>query len=392
LTPIAPPPRRTRTQWAVDVAVAVLAAAAALPFLFHDNSHPSSLPASIGLLAVIAAPLVLRRIYPIPVLALMLVLSVAVAPWNNQVVAGFALLIALFTVVSSQPRKTGLIAAAVVELLALGGAIYVSGNDFWYPGIFLSGLIGAALGLGLYAGTRQAYLAALHDRAERLELERDQQGALTTAAERARITREMHDVVAHHLTVIVALTDGAIAATATSPERGIEAMRTVAATGRRALADTRRMLGVLRSSSGETGAQALQPVPDLAELDVLIEHVRAAGLPTSYEVHGSAPDLPAGIQLTVYRLVQEALTNTLKHAGSDARAGVWLRYLPGELQVDIVDDGDGDNARTPLGVGGGLTGMRERVQAYGGDVTAGPARPRGWRVSARLRLDAGEIW
>ncbi|MFY9851399.1 MAG: ATP-binding protein, partial [Trebonia sp.] len=175
-------------------------------------------------------------------------------------------------------------------------------------------------------------------------------------------------------------------------------MRSVADTGRRALADTRRLLGVLRQRPSQDPGQgpsqdpggSLQPVPDLTQLDTLIEQVRSAGLDTTLEIHGQAPDVPAGVQLTVYRLVQEALTNTLKHGGPGARASVRLRYLPGELLVDIDDDGAGAAAHEPAGIGSGLLGMRERVHAYGGDVQAGPRGPSGWKVSARLRLDSGD--
>jgi signal transduction histidine kinase len=299
-------------------------------------------------------------------------------------------LIALYTVAATQSRRDALGAAAVLEVAIVTATIARAGNAWWYDSIFLSGLVGAALGLGLYSATRRAYLAELHDRALRLERERDQQGALAAAAERARIAREMHDIVAHHLTVMVALSDGAIAATATSPERGIEVMRTVSATGRRALLDTRRLLGVLRHNSAQDPQDSLQPVPDLAELDVLLERVRAAGLITTLEVHGAALELPAGVQLTVYRLVQEALTNTLKHGGSEASASVRLRYLPGELRVDVEDNGAGADASTPVGVGGGLSGMQERVHAYGGEVHSGPGRSGGWHVSARLRLDEAD--
>ena len=132
-------------------------------------------------------------------------------------------------------------------------------------------------------------------------------------------------------------------------------------------------------------------MPDLTQLDALIEQVRSAGLDTTLEVRGQAPDVPAGVQLTVYRLVQEALTNTLKHGGTGARATVRLRYLPGELRVDIDDDGAGATApRDRRASGSGLVGMRERVHAYGGDVQAGPRQPGGWKVSARLHLDGGD--
>ncbi|MDT4929171.1 MAG: hypothetical protein QOF92_2038 [Pseudonocardiales bacterium] len=388
-TPVERPADRSSARWAVDALVAVVAAASAIPILFHDNARPPAV--AIPVIVVLVAPLVVRRIYPIPVFAWLLGASVVSALWNERVIPGLALMIALYTVASMQPRKQALLAASVLELVVILEAIRVSGRDFWYDAIFLSGLVGAALAVGLYAATRRAYLAELQDRAARLERERDQQGALAAAAERARITREMHDVLAHHLTVIVALSDGAIAATATSPERGIEAMRTVSATGRRALSDTRRLLGVLRDSSRDDEHDSLQPVPDLAELDVLLERVRAAGLPTSLEVQGAVPEVPAGVQLTVYRLVQEALTNTLKHGGAQAHASVRLRYSPGELQVDVVDDGAGVSAPDPVGVGGGLTGMQERVHAYGGAITAGPGRSSGWRVSARLRLDEADL-
>ncbi len=128
-------------------------------------------------------------------------------------------------------------------------------------------------------------------------------------------------------------------------------------------------------------------MPDLAGLDMLIEQVRTAGLATTLEVHGAAAELSPGIQLTVYRLVQEALTNTLKHGGDAAHAAVRLHYLPGELSVEIEDDGAGSAAPAPVGVGGGLAGMQQRVHAFGGEVDAGPRQPAGWRVRARLHLD-----
>ncbi|MDQ2796893.1 MAG: sensor histidine kinase [Actinomycetota bacterium] len=381
---------RSAASWAFDTFVAVVAAVSVLPPLLHDNPHHPAPGVVVPVLIALVIPLLVRRVFPIPVLGWLLAASVVSASWNDHAIPGLALLIALYTVSSSEPRKNALIAAAVLELAVIAFAIRVSGRDFWYDSIFLSGLVGAALGLGLYAGTRRAYLAELHNRAERLERERDQQGALAAAAERSRIAREMHDVVAHHLTVMVALSDGAIAATAASPERGIEVMRTVSATGRRALADTRRLLGVLRHDTGSDPKNGLQPVPDLAELDMLLERVRSAGLPVSFEVHGSAVDVPTGVQLTVYRLVQEALTNTLKHGGPEAHASVRLKYLPNELRVDVIDDGAGTVAPKPVGVGGGLTGMHERVYAYGGDLIVGPGRSTGWRVSARMRLDEVE--
>jgi signal transduction histidine kinase len=386
--PVEIPAGRGKAGWIFDAFVVLFAWGAALPDLNRNaNGHPHT--SEFLVLAVIAIPLIVRRTWPLHVFTWLLVSAGVAVLWDEHVVAGAALLIGLFSVVSRAPRRVALTCALVLELGMLAVVIKIARGEWWSDAIFLSGMLAAAVGLGLYFATRRAYLAELHDRAERLERERDQQGALAAAAERDRIAREMHDIVAHHLTVMVALSDGAIAASAASPERAVEVMRSVSATGRRALTDTRRLLGVLRSDHEDAASQR-QPVPDLAELDTLIEQVRAAGLATTLEVHGAAPPVPAGVQLTVYRLVQEALTNTLKHGGADAHAKVRLRYLPGELLVNVDDDGAGAAAQAPSEVGGGLVGMRERVHAYGGDVQAGPRQPVGWSVAARLCLEESE--
>jgi signal transduction histidine kinase len=400
------PANRTAGRWVLDVLVALIAAVSGLPEAYHSangtapaSEHPWGLALALFLSA---APLLVRRIWPVPVLGCVLAVSLAVAI-DQHTANGLALLVALYTVATMRPRREALACAAVFELFIVALTVWLAGSSWWYPAIFLSGLVGAALGLGLYSATRLDYLAELRDRAARLERERDAQGALAAAAERARIARELHDIVAHHLTVMVTLSDAAIAVSDSSPERSERAtdvMRRVSATGRTALADTRRLLGVLREPPADRFAEARQPVPGLAQLDALIEQVRSAGLDTTLEVRGEAPDVPVGLQLTVYRLVQEALTNTLKHGGAGARAAVRLRFLPGELLVEIDDDGAGvsststststTNRATTNTAGSGLVGMRERARAYGGDVQAGPREPGGWKVSARLLLDAGD--
>jgi signal transduction histidine kinase len=390
LQPAEYPANRPAVRWVFDSLVTLAAAALSAPTLYQEGPgwHPGTL--AFVVLALVVAPLVVRRTWPIPVFCWILVTQIAAVSWNRNVVAGPALLIALYTVARLQSRRDALACAGVLELFVVTALPLLAGGGWWHDLIFLSGLIAAALGLGLYTGTRRAYLAELRDRADRLERERDQQAALAVAAERTRIAREMHDIVAHHLTVMITLSEAAIAASASSPERANDVMRSVADTGRRALADTRRLLGVLRQRPSQDPGGSLQPVPDLTQLDTLIEQVRSAGLDTTLEIHGQAPDVPAGVQLTVYRLVQEALTNTLKHGGPGARASVRLRYLPGELLIDIDDDGAGATAHETAGIGSGLLGMRERVHAYGGDVQAGPRGPGGWKVSARLRLDSGD--
>jgi signal transduction histidine kinase len=390
LRPARYPAIRSAGRWVSDVLATLVAMVTALPDSAHTHSHPVGV-AIVVVLILAAAPLLVRRRWPIPVFAVVLALSAGAGLWGNgHPVNGLAMLFALYTVAVMRPRRDALVCAGLLELTVVVGLLLFAGGGWWFDAIFASGMVAAALGLGLYVATRRAYLAELRDRAERLERERDQQGALAAAAERARIAREMHDIVAHHLTVMVTLSDAAIAASAASPERAAEVMRSVSATGRRALADTRRLLGVLRQRPGQDSGEDLQPVPGLAELDALIEQVRSAGLDTRLEIHGAAPDVPAGVQLTVYRLVQEALTNTLKHGGTGARACVRVQFLPGELRVDIDDDGAGAAAPATASIGSGLVGMQERVHAYGGDVQAGPGQPGGWKVSARLHLDDGD--
>ena len=379
------PAHRAAGRWISDVLVTLAAAASAGPAVIHAGERPQTL--FIVVLAMGAAPLLVRRIWPLPVFGAVLAVNLAAGlAGHGHAFNGAALLIALYTVAAMRPRRDALVCTALLELPVVAGLLVFAGGTWWYDAIFASGLVAAALGLGLYSATRRAYLAELRDRAERLERERDQQGALATAAERTRIAREMHDIVAHHLTVMVTLSEAAIATSAVSPERATEVMRKVSATGRRALADTRRLLGVLRPGQGP--GEDLQPVPGLAQLDMLIEQVRSAGLDTTLEIRGAAPDMPAGVQLTVYRLVQEALTNTLKHGGTGARASVRLQFQPGELRVDVDDDGAGATAApATASIGSGLVGMQERVHAYGGDVQAGPRQPGGWKVSAQLHLD-----
>jgi signal transduction histidine kinase len=381
------PAHRAAGRWVFDVLVALAAAASAVPAVIHTDGRPQTLV--IVVLALGAAPLLVRRIWSLPVFGLVVAVNLAAGlAVHGHALNGAALLIALYTVAAMRPRRDACTCAGLLEVTVVTGLLLFAGGGWWFDAIFASGMVAAALGLGLYSATRRAYLAELHDRAERLERERDQQGALATAAERTRIAREMHDIVAHNLTVMVTLSEAAIATSAASPERATDLMRKVSATGRRALADTRRLLGVLRP--GQDPDEDFQPVPGLAQLDTLIEQVRSAGLDTTLEIRGAAPDVPAGLQLTAYRLVQEALTNTLKHGGTGARASVRLRFQPGELRVDIDDDGAGDTAPVTASIGSGLIGMQERVHAYGGDVQAGPRSGGGWKVSAQLHLDGGD--
>jgi signal transduction histidine kinase len=328
-------------------------------------------------------PLLWRRRWPLAVFATIAV--IAFAQWLADVKAfgDAALLVALYGVALSQPRRVALAAAAVVELGVLL-AIVRWADDGLRAFVALSGLATAAYVLGTSTRTRQALVASLHERAERLERERDQQGQLAAAAERARIARELHDVVAHNVSVMIALADGASYAVDDDPARAKSTMRTASRTGRQALGELRRMLGVLRDSDRDA---QFAPQPGLAQLDQLLEDLRSAGVPVTYEVTGrpSAP-LPAGLELAVFRIVQEALTNTLKHAGPGAEAQVRMLYGPDALELDVLDNGT-RQPRPPSDGSAGLRGMSERAAVYDGGLTAGPAPGGGWRVHLLLPLE-----
>ena len=367
---------------AFDVLPPLLLLIASVLQTLHQGDR---VPLYLMLSAALALPPLVRRRWPLMVFAIVSV--VAFVQWSTdaRLNADIALLVAFYTVASRRSLKVTLGAALVMEV-GVGLAVGRWSGDASAPFIFilLSGMVTAAGVLGAYTRTRAAYLVQLQQRAERLERERDQQAQLAVAAERARIAREMHDIVAHHLTVMIALSEGAAVSVGQSPDAASAAMRTVSATGREALADTRRLLGVLRD---DPDAAVRVPLPDLSRLDSLLEQVRAAGLPATLQTIGTAEALPPALQLTVYRVVQEALTNTLKHAGPGTEASVTLEYVDGELTVDVRDDGR-ESILTSAGVttGHGVIGMHERVGAWGGRLQCGPTQPHGWRVHAMIPL------
>jgi signal transduction histidine kinase len=241
----------------------------------------------------------------------------------------------------------------------------------WLAGFSLSG-----------RAEREADLAR---RAQVLEEEREQQALLAVAGERARIARELHDVIAHSVSVMTVQAGAARLLLAQDPEQAREPILAVEQTGREALAETRRLLGILRSDMTEA---ELEPQPGMASLDTLVERTRRAGLPVELTIEGDPVKLPAGLDLTAYRIVQEALTNAIKYAGP-ANAWVTIRY--GQDAIDLEISNDGRTLESQNGSGGhGLAGMRERVSMYGGTVEAGPHPVRGFVVRARLPLEANE--
>ncbi|MEV6299645.1 sensor histidine kinase [Actinoplanes sp. NPDC051861] len=334
-------------------------------------------------IVVVSAPLIWRRRAPVVVFLVTTALFWFAAAVGAQSPASF--LVSLTTVHAvARYRPARFVWPAVLLSVVPAMANRPSDGPAWGAFFAVSAVTVTAALIGVNQRTRAAYLWNLEDRAQRLEQERDQRARLAVAEERARIAREMHDVVAHHLAVMVALSDGAAATAEGAPQRAAGVMTQVSATGRQALSEMRRVVGLLRTaSSGELRA----PSPGLPDIDGLVERVREAGVRVSVIRDGVPGDWGPAAGLTIYRIVQEALTNTLKHAGPRASAEVTLRYGPEGAEVTVVDDGAGRHAREPeRAERHGLAGMVERVSAYAGKVDAGPRTGPGWRVHARLSL------
>jgi signal transduction histidine kinase len=370
-----------RRPLAVDLLICLTVAAVSVAGL--SNQHRLS-TVNVVFCVALCGMLLLRRVNVI--LCFGAVAAIAFAQWllAGPQLADAAVLIALYWVALDESLAATALAAGIVE----AGAIMAAGR--WSPSapvkiwVGLTGLATAAGVLGISIRQRRQLLASLQEKAARLEIERDQQGRLAAAAERARIAREMHDIVAHNLSVMIALADGAAYAMDTNPDRAAEAAKRVAATGREALVEMRRLLGVLRD---ESSAQPLEPQPSLGRLDDLLARVHAAGIPVTMDLDGDPHELADGVQLTVFRVAQEALTNTLKHAARPTSAHVALRCRQGRVELEVTDTGQGRTV-VPAPGGRGLRGMRERAASYGGRLEAGPGPLGGWRVHLLLNPDA----
>ncbi|WP_455566451.1 sensor histidine kinase [Nonomuraea spiralis] len=362
--------------------LALLSLLLAIPYASLNPSEGSrylGVAGYIALSALLLLPLLWRSR---PLAAFAVVSLVSFGQWLAHVdpmPANLAVMVALWTVASECAFRWALAAGLVAELGIFLALVNWSVATF---GMFFSGSIFVVTIwlAGLYANTRRRYLEGLEERAERAERERDQQARMSAAAERTRIARELHDVVAHNVSVMVVQADGAGFALDSDPEQARLAVRNISKTGRAALAEMRRMVGVLRES--EDDDTDYTPQPGLGQLEEL---VRGAGVPTSLRIGGMPGELPEGQQLAVYRIVQEALTNALKHGGPDVRALVEIDYGGPELVVRVTDDGRGA-AAPPSPDGHGLIGMRERVGMYGGAVSAGPRSGGGFEVLARLPM------
>jgi signal transduction histidine kinase len=333
-------------------------------------------------------PLLWRRRLPLVVLTIAIV-SIAVPDVvygiGNNASAPFAgLLAATYASGAYTNRRDGRIAAGIIGVTVVVMALSI-GEDPAGDALFIGGILFAVWGAASVVRSRHELAADLAARTVELEQEREEKAKLAVVEERARIARELHDVVAHSISIMVVQAGAERRAIGDERPETSEVLETIEKTGRSAMAEMRRLLGMLRRSDDEL---ALAPQPSLRYLDDLVSQVREAGMPVDLKVEGSPRPLPAGIDLSAYRIVQEALTNALKHAGP-ASARVVIRYGPSELDIEIADDGSAPAPESPKPDGHGLVGMRERVALFGGDLATGRPVGGGYAVRARLPLAGG---
>ncbi|HEX6867900.1 MAG TPA: histidine kinase [Candidatus Limnocylindrales bacterium] len=377
--------------WLVDATIALgLSALSLITLASGAPAAGGSDPLSVTLLLLETLPLIVRRRWPIPVFAVTLAATAAHALLVDGQIVNESLggLVALFTVAERYDRRVA-VSAALVAAATFAAVILTksTGSQVAVTG-FLSTMlaVGVVLALGDWARTRRQYAAAIEENARLQEAERDERSRRAVQDERERIARELHDIVTHHVSVIVIQAGAGLTALDRRPDAARTALQAIDHTGREALTDMRRMLGML--GEADAAGEGRAPMPGLERLGELMEEVRAAGLPVELSIDGVPRPLDAGVELAAYRIVQEALTNALKHARG-ARARVRIAYGPRAIDISVTDEGGAGDRDLGQASGGGrgLIGMRERVAMYGGDLEAGPT-PTGFRVHAQLPVDA----
>jgi signal transduction histidine kinase len=389
----------TLTTWDARYAGMVDTAVAVGLFLFCSGWFFESGPGhpNLAFVAALTIPLFLRRRAPFSVfLAISLVAGVQLLT-STIVLADASLLVALYSVAATSEWIRVVVSAGILQCGVIAATVHWNpvGSHFESL-VFLTGMTFAAFLAGAVVRALGGQIEWLAERASRLELERDQQASLAAATERARIAREMHDVISHNLQVMVTLADAAGLAGIEQSDRSLEAMREVASTGRHAMTDMRRMLGLLREESTGSGLSRGEgtpidpPQPRMRELRALVERVRATGLDVPLTSKGEPFDLSEAAELTVYRIVQEALTNALRHAISADHVRVTLTYSYPDVSIHVVDNGHRpgvlpSKAGRATDGGHGVPNMTERAAAFDGILSAGPGARGGWEVKTTLR-------
>jgi signal transduction histidine kinase len=331
---------------------------------------------------VMAVALVWRRRWPVAVFGVVAGLAAVqlVLPGDRYTLVphDIAVLIAMYSVVKYGERPLHGVAASVICLAGAALAPLELPRGGWYLTIVILLSVVVVWLLAWSMRTRRLYVDSLEDRAVTAERERDHLARIAVAEERARIARELHDMVAHSLSVMIVHADGATLALDKAPDRAREALRTVSDTGRGALVEMRHLVTVLRSN--DDGTEDAR-----TSVTTTLDRARAAGLSVRAEISGDPAAVPAGVELAAFRIVQESVTNALKHAGPGASAALRLAYSPAGVEIDFRDNGTGG---VDSGGGHGLIGMRERVALYGGSITAGTDPAGGWRVTASIPVES----
>ena len=372
---------RGRRSLAFDLALALVATTAELGQVIGASGSPTG--AAIVLAVVAGGALVLRRTSPLPVLATTLAASVAIVALDDDP-SGVSVGIALYTTAALCERRVSLAALVATTAIAATGSAITADTPGRETSATFGAIIAAMLsvgiwGLGAYAQTQRRYRRELEERAASAEREREQLARIAVHEERASIARELHDIVAHSVSVMLVGVRGARDVLRITPDAADDTLARVERSGEQSLAELRRILALLREPAQTAESH---PQPSLAELDELVASYRTAGLPARLEVIGEPMPLPSGVELSIYRIVQEALTNALKHS-DPTNVTVTLAFRDSRLELEVVDDGT--TATTDAATTGqGLIGMRERLALLGGELETGPREGGGFRVAARL--------
>lgn len=398
-----------RHPWVTDSLVAAIyllcelagiaAIVAAALSLTPASLTPGPIISSVAISLLLAVAMLFRRHFPLRIFAVMIVGAIVVARITGEPDL-LGVMFALYAIAVYRSSKTAWLALTValgVNFIdawlrhGLSWSSWLNLSDIssepeleWWQNFLLGAVVPLLIAtlIGTSAGNRKRYLAALVGRAEQLERDLEQQTQIAAAEERARIAREMHDVIAHSVTVMVTLAEGAAATK--NPEQARSAMLSTADAGRTALTEMRQLLGVLHDDDAD--AAALAPQPTISELPALVATYRAAGLPVSLSIEGE-PVPGEIVQLAVYRVAQEALTNALRYASGASAVSVRVQREQSNVRVRVLDDGATAPVRPSRGARRGIPGLKKRVEVLGGTVTAGPGAAGGWMLEAVIPIE-----